>query len=50
MKFFIIKIAYEYLNLYTQLLFKKRIINLRVIILKLFEHINYLNENIIEEI
>ena len=49
-KFFIIKIAYKYLNLYTQLSFKKRTMNLRIIILKLHKYINYLNENIIKEI
>ena len=50
MKFFIIKIVYEYLNRYIRLLFKKYTINLRVIILKLHAYINYLNGNIIEKI
>ena len=38
------------MNLYILLSFKKYIINLRIIILKSFKYINYLNENIIEEI
>ena len=49
-KFFIIKIVYEYLNLYIRLLFKRRTINLHVIILKSFIYINYSNVNIIEKI
>ena len=50
MKLFIIKIVYKYLNLYTRLSFKKYTINLRVIILKSLEYMNYLNENIIKGI
>ena len=41
---------YKYLSRYIRLLFRKYIINLRVIILKLHAHINYSNENIIKEI
>ena len=48
--FFIIKIAYKYLNRYIHLQFKKYTINLRVTILKLHAYTNYSNENIIEEI
>ena len=48
--FFIIRIVCEYLNRYIRLQFKKYTINLRVIILKLHAHTNYLNENIINEI
>ena len=47
--FFIIKIAYKYLNLYIRLLFKKYTISLYIIILKSFIYINYLNENIIKK-
>ena len=50
MRFFITKIVYKYLNRCIRLSFKKYTINLRVTILKLHAHINYLNENIIEEI
>ena len=50
MKFFIIRIDYEYLNLCIRLLFKKHMISLRIIILKSFAHMNYLNENIIKGI
>ena len=50
MKCFIIKIAYEYLTLYTRLSFKKHKINLFIIILKLYKYINYSNANIIKEI
>ena len=48
-KFFIIKIAYKYLSRYLRLLFKKHIINSRIIILKLYIYINYSNENIIKK-
>ena len=48
--FFIIKIVYKYLSLYTRLLFKKYIINLYIIILKSLIYINCLNENIIKKI
>ena len=48
--FFIIRIAYKYLNRYIRLQFKKYTINLRVIILKLHAYTNYLNKNIINEI
>ena len=45
----IIKIVYKYLNRYIRLQFKKYIINLREIILKLHAYINCSNENIIEK-
>ena len=50
MKFFIIKIVHKYLNLCILLSFKKFTTYLYTIILKLHEHINYSNENIIREI
>ena len=50
MKFFIIEIVYEFLSRYIRLLFRKYTINLRVIILKLHAHMNYLNDNDIERI